>query len=121
VNKDETHARSSLPLSPLDLQVLLVLASGDLYGYAIMKAVEEASGGVLNPEIGSLYRVLGRLAETGWVAESDGPVEEGEIHRGKPRRYYRITDRGRDVAKAEVRRLEELVRGAPSLDPEAAR
>lgn len=121
MNKDETHSRRSLPLSALDLQVLLVLASGDLYGYAIMKAVEEASSGVLTPEIGSLYRVLARLSEMGWVAESDGPREDPEVHRGKPRRYYRITDRGRDVTRAEVRRLEEVVRGAANLDPEVAR
>jgi DNA-binding PadR family transcriptional regulator len=112
---------SSLPLSALDLQVLLVLAAEDLYGYAIMKAVEEASGGVLSPEIGSMYRVLARLAEMGWVAEADGPETGGDRHRGKPRRYYRLTPLGSEVARAEVRRLRDVLREAGALGPEAAR
>jgi DNA-binding PadR family transcriptional regulator len=116
-----TAPRNSLPLSALDLQVLLVLASADLYGYAIMKAVEEASGGVLSPEIGSLYRVLARLTDMGWVAESEGPQDDSETHRGKPRRYYRITERGREVARAEVKRLQEVIRDSHALDPEVAR
>lgn len=58
------QALEFLPLSAL-LQVLLVLSKGDLYGYAIMKAVEAQSGGILSPEIGSLYRVLARLVEAG--------------------------------------------------------
>ena len=33
------------PLSATDFHVLLVLTEGDLYGYAIMKAVEAQSGG----------------------------------------------------------------------------
>ena len=36
-------------LSATDFQVLLVLAAGDLYGYAILKAMEEDSGGAVRP------------------------------------------------------------------------
>ena len=46
------------PISHLEFQVLLVLAEGASYGYAIMKGVEEQSRGRLNPDIGSLYRDL---------------------------------------------------------------
>ncbi len=109
-----------LPLSALDLQVLLVLSESDLYGYAIMKAVEEQSGGVLSPEIGSLYRVLARLAERGWVLETDAPPEAEEIHRGKPRKYYGITELGRSVARAELSRLREVVGRSGVLGPEGA-
>ncbi len=110
-----------LPLSPLDLQVLLVLARGDLYGYAIMKEVREVSGGVLSPEIGSLYRVLARLTDAGWVAEANPPFRGEESHRGKPRKYYRLTDQGWAIAQAEVRRLEGVIRGARALGTEPAR
>ena len=44
-------------LSATDFHVLLVLAERDLYGYALLQAVEAESGGAVSPDIGSLYRV----------------------------------------------------------------
>jgi DNA-binding PadR family transcriptional regulator len=115
------HEGDPLPLSALDLQILLVLAEGELYGYAIKKAVERVSDGVLSPEIGSLYRVLNRLMQSGWVEEADPRGSDHEPRRGRPRRYYRITGEGRSVAHAEVRRLRQVVEGAPDLAPGGAR
>lgn len=110
----------ALPLSALDLQILLVLSRGELYGYAIKKAVERESEGVLSPEIGSLYRVLNRLMEAGWVMEAETRNPDEGPHRGRPRRYYRITGAGTGVARAELDRLGRLLAGAPALAPEAA-
>lgn len=95
-----------LPLSPTDFHVLLVLASEDLYGYAIQKAVADESGGSVRPEIGSLYRVLGRLMSLGMVEETQAPDGAPESHRGRPRRYYMLTARGREALEADARRLE---------------
>lgn len=103
------------PLSATDFHVLLVLSEGELYGYAIMKAVQEHSGGAVSPEIGSLYRVLSRLMADGLVDEASGPGEE-EAHRGRPRRYYALTPRGGDVARAEAARLRDLVELARGRD-----
>jgi DNA-binding PadR family transcriptional regulator len=105
------------PLSATDFHVLMVLADGDLYGYAIMKAVEEQSGGVVSPEIGSLYRVLARLMADGLVSEVEGPAHT-ETHRGRPRKYYGLTSRGREAARTEASRLQgvvELARGRDLL------
>jgi len=103
------------PLSATDFHVLLVLTEGDLYGYAIMKAVQAQSGGRVSPEIGSLYRVLARLMAIGLVIEVGGP-SEAETHRGRPRKYYAITPQGREVARAEAARLSELVELARGRD-----
>lgn len=108
-------ANDVTPLSALDFHVLLVLARQDLYGYAIMKAVEEQSGGRLCPEIGSLYRVLARLMEEGLVDETDAPDEPGS-HPGRRRRYYRLTRLGARVARAEAVRLGEVLEVARSVD-----
>lgn len=108
-------ANDATPLSALDFHVLLVLAGRDLYGYAIMKAVEEQSGGRLRPEIGSLYRVLARLMEEGLVDETDAPEDPGS-HPGRRRRYYRLTRRGARVARAEAVRLGEVLDVARSVD-----
>lgn len=98
------------PLPPTDFHVLLVLGDGELYGYAIMKALDAETGGAIRPEIGSLYRTLGRLVSLGWVAQVDGGEDADPVHPGKPRKYYRLTDEGRLVLRDEVARLQEALR-----------
>jgi DNA-binding PadR family transcriptional regulator len=110
---------SADPLSALDFHVLLVLATEDLYGYAIMKAVEEQSRGTVAPEIGSLYRVLARLMTHGLVVEL-GPWG-GTVHRGRPRRYYRITAEGRAALSTETERLRHVLSIANRVVTEASR
>ncbi len=100
---------STMALSPTDFHVLLVLAGGDLYGYAILNAVEEESKGAVQPEIGSLYRVLGRLMSAGLLEEVPAPAKAPDIHRGQPRRYYHLTRAGRASLKANTLRLERAL------------
>jgi DNA-binding PadR family transcriptional regulator len=104
------------PIAATDFHVLLVLTEGALYGYAIMKAVEEESGGRVAPEIGSLYRVLSRLMSRGLVEEADAPEESPDVHPGRDRRYYRLTAAGREVASREAARLREVLELARSRD-----
>ena len=105
-----------LPLSPVDLQILLVFSGGDVHGYGLMKAVEEQSAGKVRLEVGSLYRVIKRLLGNGLIEETDdSPSEAVEIpsSRGpKPRRFYRISEFGREVAAAEAGRLTEVIETA---------
>jgi DNA-binding PadR family transcriptional regulator len=105
-------------MSAVDFHVLLVLAAEDLYGYAIMKAVADQSRGSVSPEIGSLYRVLARLLGSGFVVEVDAQVEPA-LHRGRPRRYYRITPLGRSALHAETERLRSALAIASRVLPEA--
>jgi DNA-binding PadR family transcriptional regulator len=97
------------PLSATDFHVLMVLTEGASYGYAIMKAVAEQSGGAVSPEIGSLYRVLARLMTAGWVREAKEPAGTPVATRGRDRRYYALTPAGRRVVKQEANRLAEVV------------
>jgi DNA-binding PadR family transcriptional regulator len=116
-------SHEATPLSPTDLHVLLVLSQGALYGYAIMKAVEEESGGAVDPEIGSLYRVLARLMGAGLVEESPAPEDAREEHPGRRRKYYALTGEGLTALEAETARLSrvlELAR-ARHLLPEEGR
>lgn len=115
--QDDRDASGGAPLSATDFHVLMVLAEGPLYGYAIMKAVEYQSRGVVSPEIGSLYRVLARLMDSGLVDETEPPPDAVEgAQRGLPRRYYRITAVGLAAARAEARRLSEVLRLARDRD-----
>lgn len=105
-----------LPLSPIDLQILLVLSQADVHGYGLMKAVEEQSAGKVRLEVGSLYRVIKRLLGSGLIEEAgDGTHAAGEktASRGpKPRRFYRVSEFGREVAAAEAGRLSEVLETA---------
>ena len=99
---------SFLPLTPVVFQILVTLASGDHHGYAILTDVRDRAGTMLRP--GSLYRAIGRLLDDGLVEELDErPDPEIDDER---RRYYRLTDLGRQVAAAEAARLEAEVRHA---------
>ncbi len=85
-------AASSTPL------VLAILAEGDSYGYAILKRVQELSGGHIAWTDGMLYPVLHRLGRLGYV-ESRWETADS----GRRRKYYRITAQGR-AQLAEDRR-----------------
>lgn len=77
-------AASATPL------VLAILSEGESYGYAIIKRVEELSGGELQWTDGMLYPVLHRLERAGYVEATWGKSEAG-----RRRKYYRLTARGR--------------------------
>ena len=103
-----------LPLKPADLIVLLVLADGPRHGYGIMKEVEHQSQGRVRLEVGSLYRLIARLTESGLIEAATGAPSDEER-----RRYYRITRLGRGAARAEAERLVsviELARAKRLLD-----
>lgn len=99
-----------LPLKPLDLEILLVLADEELHGYRIMKRVERQSDGRVSLEVGSLYRVIGRLLDDGLIAEAADATASDDDGRG--RRFYRVTGLGRRVVRAEVERLQQVVETA---------
>ena len=86
----------------LEFHVLLALAEGPRYGYAIKDAVAAESAGTLAPRAGSLYRVLARLLATGLVRPAQG---DPEPHPGLARRYYALSAAGRKALAAEAGRL----------------
>jgi len=105
-----THADvlSLLPLPLATFHILLALADADRHGYAIIQDVAARTGGELKLGAGTLYRSIHRMLEEGLVAElRERPAPEEDDER---RRYYRITPFGAAVARAEARRLSELVR-----------
>jgi len=90
------------PLKSADFHILLTLADGPRHGYGIMKEAERESSGGVRLEIGSLYRLLGRLLESGLIEDAESLSDDR-------RRYYRITRSGRRALKTESERLAGLV------------
>ncbi len=96
-----------LPLSPAAFHILVALADDDRHGYAVIQEVAARTGGAVTLGAGTLYRSIQRLLELGLILETrERPAPELDDER---RRYYRITPRGRAAARAEARRLQQLV------------
>src|SRR5687767_15020632 len=100
------HMSNSLP--PATFHILLSLAEEERHGYAIIKDVESSTGGDLRLSPGTLYRSIQRMLEDGLIVESGRrPARALDDER---RRYYRITPNGIAAARAELRRLAEMIR-----------
>src|SRR5690349_17760311 len=107
INPDE--AAALLPLPPATFHILLALLDQDRHGYAIIQDVEERTNGGLRMSAGTLYRSIARMAEQGLIAEVTKRRTDDDDAR---RRYYRLTPFGNAVARAEMKRLSDLVRSA---------
>ena len=101
---------SLIPLPPATFHILMAVAYEDRHGYAIIQDVAARTGGEIKLSAGTLYRSIQRMLEQGLLVESrHRPAPEDDDER---RRYYRITPFGEAVARAETRRLAQLVRMA---------
>jgi DNA-binding PadR family transcriptional regulator len=94
-----------LPLKPVDLELLLALATEDRHGYGLVQEISAHTNGLIVLDPGNLYRVIKRLLADELIEESPVPAAEGE----ERRRYYRITSLGGRVLAAELERLRALV------------
>ena len=103
-----------LPLSPAVFHVLVALAGADLHGWAIMKEVSRSTDGALHLSPGTLYGLIKRLLRDGLIEESDQrPPSHWDDQR---RRYYALTDLGRQVARAEAARMRQALDVVGSSD-----
>jgi DNA-binding PadR family transcriptional regulator len=115
-------AKPLIPLTPAVFYILLALADADKHGYEIMKQVKHDSSGQVKMGTGTLYGSLKRMLADGLIekaGERPDPTLDDER-----RRYYRLTERGRQALHAELRRYAEVISLAehhcllppPSLD-----
>ena len=103
-----TEADALLPLPPVTFHILVALADEDRHGYAILQDIAQRTDGAIKLGAGTLYRSMQRMLEQGLVTEvSTRPAPELDDER---RRYYRITAFGRAVARAEARRLAQMLK-----------
>lgn len=96
-----------LPLTAAAFHVLLALADGAKHGYLILKDVEERTGGEVRLSTGTLYGLIKRFLDDEFIVEL--PAEDDGDERRRP---YKLTPFGRQVARAEALRLEQLVSAA---------
>jgi DNA-binding PadR family transcriptional regulator len=80
--------------------ILAALLDGPLHGYAVIKRVQELSGGRVSLAVGTLYGALERMTDGGLIE-----VDREEVVAGRPRRYFRATALGRESVQEEAGRL----------------
>jgi DNA-binding PadR family transcriptional regulator len=101
-----------LPLTPTVFHILLALADEERHGYSIMREVTRITDGAIQMGAGTLYGTIKRMLEAKLIEESDErPDPDMDDER---RRYYRLTDFGERVARAEAHRLAMLLQVAAS-------
>ena len=94
------------PISEPVLLILTSLADQPRHGYALMKDIEELSGGRVRLSTGALYGALRRLLEDAWIER----FEQADTSREK--QAYRLTAAGRGQLQLELDRMKQLTRAA---------
>ena len=79
----------SLVSGSMGLLVMKLLEGGDMYGYQMIEELKQRSDQTFHLKAGSLYPLLHKLEEQGYVS-----AYEQNAKAGKPRRYYHLTRQG---------------------------
>ena len=87
-----------------ELLILSLVEDQPRHGYDISKLIQIRSGGILRFHVTSLYPLLYRLEDRGWIASRW--VEKAEQRR---RRYYSLTPEGRKVLRSQRKSWKEFV------------
>lgn len=80
----------------VELLILSLLDAEPRHGYELGKLIESRSGGRLVFQISSLYPVLCRMEDRGWI-KGRWVEKEGQ----RRRKYYRLTRSGQDALRAK--------------------
>jgi DNA-binding PadR family transcriptional regulator len=104
---NEEVSASQMPVTPAMFNVLLALVDGEKHGYAILKEVTEQTQGEVRLSTGTLYGIIKRLLAEELIVECRRRPAAGMDD--ARRRYYRVTEAGREVAAAEAVRMEKLI------------
>ena len=105
----------------LDMLILKAVSLGPLHGYAVMKRIQQISGGALQVPQGSLYPALARLQHGGFLKSRWGDSENN-----RKSKFYELTAAGRKRLQKETtdwRQLTEAigeVLGTSTLETELA-
>ena len=101
---------AELKRGSIQLCLLALIAKEEKYGFQILHELRERSNGFFDLKEGTLYPALRRLEERGFVQSHWKEPAAGEG--GMPRKYYRLTDRGRAALSEAVTVWREMTAGA---------
>lgn len=96
----------------IEMLTLLMLQEKDIYGYQLIQMLSDRSGGRLTVQEGSLYPLLYRMVDSGYISGRDVTVET-QHGRKRSRVLYHLEPSGRErlkELKAEFDQVQEGIR-----------
>lgn len=79
----------------IEILILKLLSQERMYGYQLLQELDGRSNGVFKMKEGTLYPVLYRLEDNGFISSLwEEPDRGGVDKRSVPRKYYEITAEG---------------------------
>jgi DNA-binding PadR family transcriptional regulator len=110
MSEPNSDPQRQLPLSPAVFNILLALADEERHGYGIMLEIKKRTDGKMHLGSGTLYGAIKRLLAQDLIEEVDERADPAL--NDEQRRYYRLSDFGQRVLRAEAARLDEMVQQA---------
>ncbi len=104
---------AELKRGSIQLCLLALLAKEEKYGFQILHELRDKSNGFFDLKEGTLYPALRRLEERAFVESRWKEPASGEG--GIPRKYYRLTARGRRALAEALAIWDEMTRGAEQV------
>ena len=99
-----------LPLPPATFFILFALAGGEKHGYAIMQEARRLSDDTVKIGPATLYTTIQRLLTAKLISEVPGPESSDSR-----RRYYSLTASGKSALRADLARMEAIVRKSKAI------
>ena len=84
----------SLTKGSVEFLILSILEEGESHGYRITEQIQERSQKLLSFRRSSIYPVLSRMEDRGWITRRGG-------NGGRPRYLYRLTDDGSEALERQ--------------------
>lgn len=89
-----------------EVLALYLLSKEDMYGYQITQIMEEKSGGRFTILEGTLYLILYRLVDAGYIKSYTKLVGKK-----RTRKYYHLEDKGREYLDEILNEYDEITLG----------
>jgi len=94
----------------LEMILLRLISERQVYGYELASTLEKRGGSLFRIKGGTLYPILYRLENAGYIESRWETLE-----RGVPRKYYRLTKTGKKYLEARTAEWQEFTTAISKL------
>ena len=103
--------KKNFKLSIVEMFILMILQSEDMYGYQLSSFIEEHTDGRLIISESSLYPTLYKLLKNGYISDQEAVVENRRV-----RVYYHIEESGKTHLSELLSDYRDVVQGFQDIE-----
>lgn len=107
---DHTERLPNFRRGVMPLVILALLEREDMYGYQLVQETEHFSSGKLTTQEGSLYPVLYKLLDQGYISD-----RRERVGKRMTRIYYHLEPAGKVYLQELIREYESVTQGVMSI------